>query len=113
MAQGCRPSGPHWSERQLRAAVVGTRFARPADYRDRVAIDAVREEALALSESERGRLAADLLASLQPPVPADEPTTHEAWLEELAQRAERALSGEEPGELWSDVEVQLRNELTG
>lgn len=76
-----------------------------------MAIDAIREEALALPESERGRLAADLLASLEPPVSADEPTTHEAWLEELARRAQRAVSGEEPGELWSDVETRLRNEL--
>lgn len=78
-----------------------------------MAIDSIREEALALPEDERGRLAADLLASLEPPAPADEPDTHEAWLAELARRAERALSGEEPGELWSDVEARLRNELAG
>ena len=78
-----------------------------------MAIDAIREEALALSENERGRLAADLLASLEPPTHTDEPAAHEAWLEELAQRAQRALSGEDPGELWSDVEARLRNELAG
>jgi hypothetical protein len=78
-----------------------------------VALDAIREEVLALPESDRGRLAADLLASLEPPVAEGEPSTHEAWLEELARRAKRALSGEEPGELWSDVEARLRNELAG
>lgn len=78
-----------------------------------MAIEAIRAEVLALPEGERGRLAADLLASLEPPPPADEPATHEAWLEELARRAERAVSGEEPGELWSDVEARLRNELAG
>ena len=76
-------------------------------------IDAIREEALALPEGERGRLAADLLASLEPPALSDEPATHQAWLEELGRRAQRAMSGEEPGELWSDVEARLRNELAG
>ena len=78
-----------------------------------MAIDAIRKEALALPESERGRLAADLLASLEPPAMADQPATQEAWLAELSQRAELAVSGEEPGELWSDVEARLRNELAG
>lgn len=85
----------------------------PVRYPWPVAIDAIREEALALPESERGRLAADLLASLEPSVLADEPATHATWLEELARRAQRAMSGDEPGELWSDVEARLRNELAG
>lgn len=78
-----------------------------------MAIDAVREEALALSEIDRGRLAADLLASLEPPAPADEAAITAEWIEELTRRAQRALSGEEPGELWADVEQRLRNELAG
>lgn len=76
-------------------------------------IEAIRKEALALPESERGRLAADLLASLEPPGLANEAAAHEAWLEELARRAQRAVGGEEPGELWSDVEARLRNDLAG
>lgn len=78
-----------------------------------VAMDAIREEALALPPGERGRLAADLLASLEPPVAADEASTHEAWLVELGRRAERARSGDAPGELWGDVERRLRDELAG
>jgi hypothetical protein len=78
-----------------------------------VTIDAIRDEALALPPIDRGRLAAELLASLEPPVPADEPSTHAAWLDELTRRAERALSGEEPGEPWVVVEQRLRNELAG
>lgn len=75
-------------------------------------IESIREEALALSETDRGRLAAELLASLESPAPADEPSAHDAWLAELRRRAQRALSGEEQGELWSHVEQQLRNELS-
>ncbi len=78
-----------------------------------MAIEAIRDEVLALPEGERGRLVADLLASLEPRAEADEISTHAAWLEELGQRAKRAVSGEEPGELWSNVEAQLRNELAG
>lgn len=77
-----------------------------------VTVDSIREEALALPESDRGRLAADLLASLEPPALADEASAHEAWIEELTRRAKRALNGEERGELWADVERRLRNELT-
>lgn len=75
-------------------------------------VDSIREEALALPEPDRGRLAADLLASLEPPALVDEASAHEAWIDELTRRAKRALSGEEQGELWSHVERRLRNELT-
>lgn len=76
-------------------------------------IDSFREEALALPEIERRRLVADLLASVEPSGVADEPAMHKAWLEEVARRGKRAVSGEEPGELWSRVEARLRHELAG
>lgn len=78
-----------------------------------MSIDSVRDGALALPEPERAELAADLLASLGPPVPKRDAAARAAWSEELTRRAERALSGEEPGELWSDVERRLREELNG
>jgi hypothetical protein len=47
-----------------------------------------------------------------PPQLVHGPEPTDAWLEELARRAQRALSGQEPGELWSEVEARLRNDLT-
>lgn len=76
-----------------------------------MAIDGLREQALALSADERGELAADLLASLAPPPGVDETARQAEWLAEISRRAERALSGEEPGEEWADVEARIRQQL--
>lgn len=65
---------------------------------------AVLREALALPDSERADIAAELLASLPSP---DTDLDDDRWLREIDRRARRALQGESPGEPWDAVEQRL------
>jgi hypothetical protein len=72
---------------------------------------AVLREALALPESDRASIAAELLASLPEPdggaaVDSDE------WLREIERRAEGVLSGETVCEDWHTVEKRVLDKLT-
>ncbi len=78
-----------------------------------IEVEAVLREALALPDRDRADLAAELLASLDPPA-ADDPATVQAfWREELERRAKRVLSREASGEDWPTVRQRLTDELTG
>ena len=58
----------------------------------------VLKEALQLSEGERARVAAELLASLEPDV---ETRDGEAWIAEVERRAQAAIAGV-PGLTWDE-----------
>jgi putative addiction module component (TIGR02574 family) len=68
-------------------------------------------EALALPLEERADVAAELLASLDEPSPADEAAAQAAWAREIERRARRALSGESMGEPWEDVRGRIARNL--
>jgi putative addiction module component (TIGR02574 family) len=61
--------------------------------------EAVLKEALQLSEPERARVAAELLASLEPDV---ETRDNEAWIAEVERRAQAAVDGV-PGLSWDET----------
>jgi putative addiction module component (TIGR02574 family) len=61
--------------------------------------DAVLKEALQLPEQERARLAAELLASLDPDV---ETRDSEGWISEVERRAQAAIDGT-PGISWDET----------
>ena len=65
-------------------------------------------QALRLSESQRLRVAAELLESLEGP-PDD--VSDEDWLAEINRRAERVRRGESQGEPWHVVRDELLAEL--
>jgi len=69
---------------------------------------AVVAQALRLSESERVRIAAELLESVEGP--PDE-VSDDAWLAELNRRADSVRRGERVGELWPLVRDELLAEL--
>lgn len=73
--------------------------------------DAVLREALALPVDRRAEVAAELLASLDEPVQDDPDVIRREWAEELDRRARRALSGEDPGEPWTEVRDRIRSKL--
>jgi putative addiction module component (TIGR02574 family) len=63
----------------------------------------VLKEALQLSEHERARLAAELLASLDPDV---ETRDGEAWIAEVERRAQAAIGGV-PGLTWDETRTRV------
>jgi putative addiction module component (TIGR02574 family) len=71
----------------------------------------VLEEAMLLSEDERGELVRDLLDSFGVPPSQVEPPEKE-WLAEIERRARRVLAGE-PGIPWEDVRSAIRQRLAG
>ena len=62
----------------------------------------VLKEALQLSEGERARVAAELLASLEPDV---ETRDGEAWIAEVGRRAQAAIAGV-PGLTWDETRTR-------
>ena len=74
---------------------------------------AVLREALALPDTDRADVAAELLASLDAPDAEDPAAVRAVWAEEFERRARRVLSGEEPGEEWAVVHQRLAGELSG
>jgi putative addiction module component (TIGR02574 family) len=66
------------------------------------------EEALKLDPAGRAELAAELIASLDGG--ADE-GVEAAWAAEIEERAERARSGDDRGEPWSEVRENLERDL--
>jgi hypothetical protein len=72
------------------------------------AAEKVLEDALKLDESERARVAAELLASLDAEVDED---AEAASAEEIERRAQRARSGEDAGRPWPEVRERIRQEL--
>jgi putative addiction module component (TIGR02574 family) len=70
-------------------------------------LERVREEAMHLSEEERGILAHELLTSLDP----DDPGADKAWEEEIARRVERIRSGTEQGHPAEEVFAEIRKKF--
>lgn len=65
--------------------------------------DEVLREALQLSEEERARVAAELLASLEPDI---ETRDEEAWIAEVERRARAAVDGL-PGLSWEETRTRV------
>ena len=75
--------------------------------------ETILREALALRDEERAQLAAELLASLEPPVVDDPETIQALWAEELGRRAARVKSGQGSTEPWSAVRDRAISRLKG
>ena len=69
--------------------------------------DEVLKEALQLPESERARVAAELLASLDPGV---ETRDSAAWIAEVERRAQAAIDGL-PGLGWGETRKQVEERI--
>ena len=67
----------------------------------------VLKEALQLSEGERARVAAELLASLEPDL---ETRDGEAWIAEVERRAQAALAGV-PGLTWEETRTRIEERI--
>ena len=65
--------------------------------------EGVLKEALLLSEAERARLAAELLASLDPEV---ETRDEDAWIAAVERRAQAAIAGL-PGRSWDETRKRV------
>ena len=63
--------------------------------------------ALQLSESERARVAAELLASLDPDI---ETRDGEAWIAEVERRAQAAIGGL-PGLTWDETRTRVEERI--
>lgn len=75
--------------------------------------ETILREALALGSEDRADLAAELLASLDPPTIDDPATVDRLWAEELERRARRVLSGHASTEDWPTVRDRVANHLSG
>lgn len=75
--------------------------------------EALLRDALSLPDGDRADVAAELLASLDPPAADDPATVRTLWTQELERRARRVLSGGAIGEDWSSVRQRLADELAG
>jgi hypothetical protein len=67
----------------------------------------VLKEALQLSESERARVAAELLASLEPDI---ETRDGDAWIAEVERRAQAAIAGV-PGLSWDETRARVEERI--
>jgi hypothetical protein len=68
----------------------------------------VLKEALQLSEGERARVAAELLASLDPDI---ETRDGEAWIAEVERRAQAAIGGV-PGLSWDQTRSRVEERIS-
>jgi hypothetical protein len=67
----------------------------------------VLKKALQLSESERARVAAELLASLEPDI---ETRDGDAWIAEVERRAQAAIAGA-PGLSWDETRARIEERI--
>jgi putative addiction module component (TIGR02574 family) len=71
---------------------------------------AILDEALSLPAEDRATVAAELLASLEPPS-EDAAAVQAAWATEIERRARRVLAGESAGEPWGTVRERTARRL--
>jgi putative addiction module component (TIGR02574 family) len=69
-------------------------------------------EALALPDSDRADLAAELLASLDDSTADSQEDVERLWATEIERRANRVLSGDSHGEPWDEVRSRIERDLT-
>jgi hypothetical protein len=69
-------------------------------------VDRLLRQALGLSADDRARLAAELLATLEPDVPAGQ-DGEDDWIREIERRARAAIAGS-PGMSWSEARACIR-----
>lgn len=74
------------------------------------AADRLLDEALKLAPDERARIAAELLATLEPDLPGQQRSDAE-WIGEIERRARAAAAGS-PGVAWADAREQIRSRLS-
>lgn len=67
--------------------------------------------ALELPARERAAVAAELVSSLDEDPSGDGDEIAGAWARELERRAQRALSGEDPGRAWPELRERLQRTL--
>jgi phenylpyruvate tautomerase PptA (4-oxalocrotonate tautomerase family) len=70
-------------------------------------------EALALTDSERAGLAAELLASAEEHTEDDPEVVRVAWAEEIERRAWMVIAGESSTEPWETARQRIVDELGG
>lgn len=75
--------------------------------------EAVLREALELPAEDRAGVAAELLASLDPPSTDDVATAQDLWVREIERRARRVLAGDTEGLEWSQVRDAAERQLAG
>ncbi len=73
--------------------------------------DQVLKKALQLPESERAWLVTELLATLEPELPADRRSDRE-WIAEVERRARAALDGA-PALSWAEARARVQDRLAG
>lgn len=73
-------------------------------------VDRVLGEALKLGADERARVAAELLATLDPDIPSHRRTEAE-WIQEVERRARAAMAGA-PGVPWTEARAQIERRLS-
>jgi putative addiction module component (TIGR02574 family) len=73
-------------------------------------VDAVLADALQLAASERARLAADLIASLDG---SEDDDAAESWAIELERRVASIDAGNAVLESWDDVKLRIEREILG
>jgi hypothetical protein len=73
-------------------------------------VDKVLVEALKLDPGERARVAAELLATLEPDVPAQDRSDAE-WIAEIERRARAAVQGTE-GLPWPEARNKIQTRLS-
>ena len=73
--------------------------------------DRLLEKARKLAADERARIAAELLATLEPDLPGERRSEAE-WVREIERRARAAIAGS-PGVSWAEARDQVRSRLSG
>ena len=73
---------------------------------------ALLTEALALADSDRADLAAELLASLDEPSSDSQDDIERLWATEIERRSNRVLAGDSHGEPWDEVRSRIERDLS-
>jgi hypothetical protein len=72
---------------------------------------ALLTDALALPDSDRADLAAELLAGLDEPTSDSRDGVGRLWATEIERRATRVLTGDSHGESWDEVRSRIERSL--
>lgn len=72
--------------------------------------DRLLDEALKLAPDDRARIAAELLATLEPDSPGQRRSDQE-WIQEIERRARAAMAGD-PGVPWTAARDRIRSRLS-